>query len=116
VLSHDLIGSYLLFSLRPEDPPHLEDMNKEQLQKEIKKEIDEIGKRDEVFVIIIDAVNQVTMAYMLFVVWDVRGIYSDLKMLLLACDLVQHFQDLCHSCKPVNNLLIFPLSNHLHNY
>jgi len=91
-------------------------MNKEQLQKEIKKEIDEIGKRDEMFVIIIDAVNQVTMAYMLFVVWDVRGIYSDLKMLLLACGLVQHFQDLCHSCKPVNNLLVFPLSNHLHNY
>ena len=92
-------------------------MSKEQVQKEIKKEIDEIGKRDEVFVIIIDAVNQVIMAYMVFVVWDVRGIYSDLKMLLLACGLVQHFQDLSHSCKPVNNgLLIFPLSNHLHNY
>ena len=91
-------------------------MSKEQVQKEIKKEIDEIGKRDEVFVIIIDAVNQVIMAYMVFVVWDVRGIYLDLKM-LLACGLVQHFQDLSHSCKPVNNgLLIFPLSNHLPNY
>lgn len=62
-----------MFSLRPEDPPHLEDMNKQQLQKEIKKEIDEIGKKDEVFVIIIDAVNQVTMAYM-GCPWDIIGL------------------------------------------
>lgn len=34
-------------------------MSKDQLKQEIKKDLEEIGKRDEVFVIIIDAVNQV---------------------------------------------------------
>jgi len=38
-------------------------MSKEQLQQEIKKELVEIGKRHEVFVIIIDAINQVIITY-----------------------------------------------------
>ena len=50
--------------LLPEDPPYLEDMSKEQLQQEIKQELEEIGKRDEVFVVIIDAINQVIMTYL----------------------------------------------------
>ena len=58
--------------LLPEDPPYLEDMSKEQLQQEIKKELEEIGKRDEVFVVIIDAINQVIITYMFFVGWNVR--------------------------------------------
>ena len=43
-------------------------MSKEQLQQEIKKELEEIGKRHEVFVIIIDAINQVIE--MLFADWN----------------------------------------------
>ena len=69
---HRFIGSYLLLLLLPEDPPYLEDMSKEQLQQEIKKELEEIGKRDEVFVVIIDAINQVIITYMFFAGWNVR--------------------------------------------
>ena len=34
-------------------------MNNDQLREEIKKELEVLGKRDEVFVIIVDAINQV---------------------------------------------------------
>ena len=54
-----LLVLIVFFSPLPKDPPYCEDMSKEQLQQEIKKELEEIGKRDEVFVIIIDAINQV---------------------------------------------------------
>lgn len=60
--------------LHPEDPPYLEDMSKEQLQQEIKKELEEIGKRGEVFVVIIDAINQVIIIHMLFASWNVHKV------------------------------------------
>lgn len=69
---NDLIGSYLFLSLLPKDPPYVEDMSEEQLQQEIKRELEEIGKRDEVFVVIIDAINQVIISSMFFAGWDFR--------------------------------------------
>lgn len=69
---NDLIGSYLFLSLLPKDPPYVEDMSEEELQQEIKRELEEIGKRDEVFVVIIDAINQVIISSMSFASWDFR--------------------------------------------
>lgn len=45
--------------IKPADPPSLDDMNNDQLREEIKKELEVLSQRDEVFVIIIDAINQV---------------------------------------------------------
>ena len=56
----------MFLSLQPEDPPYIEDVSKEQLRQEIKKELEEIGKKDKVFVIIIDAINQVIMTLFSF--------------------------------------------------
>jgi len=66
----------LFLLLHPEDPPYLEDMSKEQLQQEIKKVLEEIGKRGEVFVVIIDAINQVITTHMLFASWNVHKVYN----------------------------------------
>lgn len=56
-----VVCNFFVITVQHKDPPNLEDMDKDRLKLEIKKELEEIGKREEVFVIIIDAVNQVKM-------------------------------------------------------
>lgn len=67
-----VLTTHLFLLLQPEDPPYLENVSKEQLQQEIKKELEKIGKRDDVFVIIIDAINQVIMTLFAFLTHQVR--------------------------------------------
>ena len=65
----DLCSSYWSIFLKiclnstEESNDHLtdEDKSPDMLKKEIKQGLDEISKREEVFIVIIDAINQVTM-------------------------------------------------------
>ena len=46
-------------TVKPKDVAAVEDMSMDMLKQEIKKDLEEVANREEVFVIIIDATNQV---------------------------------------------------------
>lgn len=50
----------LIATVQPENLAAVEEMSMETLEKEINQGLEEIAKREEVFVIVIDAINQVT--------------------------------------------------------
>nr|XP_058973684.1 telomerase protein component 1-like isoform X2 [Pocillopora verrucosa] len=68
----------------------VEDMSVKQLQQEIKEGVEELGKREEVFVIMIDAVNQKLDAEQMKLLIDSEGA-SNLLWLSLSCEELRVF-------------------------